>query len=196
MAVRDGNVSILRAPPIPPSDYQLGLDASVARPTRMTVDTVRYWSDYNRVLYHPKSSIQVNDYELNSTLLPFERWESGEELFAGMDREADLLDRDLRGWAEECDALQGVQFVAGGDDAWGGFAARYVERVRDEFGKLGLWVWGLEEESGKGLKVCEEIFVFSSSERHLPTALQRGERRIGAVLRLEDGGAIAVLWRC
>lgn len=154
MAVRDGNVSILKAPPIPQSDYQLGLDAGVAVPTRMTVDTVRYWSDYNRVLYHPKSSIQINDYELYSTLLPFERWESGEELFAGMDREADLLDRDLRGWAEECDALQGVQFVAGGDDAWGGFAARYAERVRDEFGKLGIWVWGLEEESGKGLKVC------------------------------------------
>lgn len=154
MAVRDGNVSILKAPPIPQSDYQLGLEAGLTAPVKVTVDTVRYWSDYSRVLYHPKSCIQINDYELNSTLLPFERWKSGEELFAGMDREDDLLDRDLRGWAEECDALQGIQFVAGGDDAWGGFAARYVERVRDEFGKLGIWVWGLEEERGMGLKVC------------------------------------------
>lgn len=173
MAVRDGNVSILKAPPISQSDYQLGLEAGLAAPTRLTVDTVRYWSDYSRVLYHPKSSIQINDYELNSTLLPFERWESGEELFAGMDREADLLDRDLRGWAEECDALQAIQFVAGGDDAWGGFAARYVERVRDEFGKLGIWVWGLEEEMGKGLKVSlVEVAVLSVPQWYLPTVLQ------------------------
>ncbi|MCJ1471228.1 mtDNA inheritance, partitioning of the mitochondrial organelle [Pseudocyphellaria aurata] len=165
--VWDGNVSIIKAPPVRPSDYQLGLDAGLAAPARLTVDTVRYWSDHSRVLYHPKTSIQINDYELNSALLPFERWESGEELFAGLDREVDVLDRDLRGWAEECDALQGIQFVAGGDDAWGGFAARYVERVRDEFGKLGIWVWALEEERGKGPKVClVEVDVF-----HLPTGI-------------------------
>lgn len=155
--VRNGNVSILKAPPVPQSDYQRGLDAGLAVLTRLTVDTVRYWSDYSRVLYHPKSSIQINDYELNSTLLPFERWESGEELFTGMDHEVDLLDRDLRGWAEECDALQGIQFVAGADDAWGGFATRYVERVRDEFGKLGIWVWGLEEGKGNGFKAKQML---------------------------------------
>lgn len=181
MAVRNGNVSILKAPPIPQSEYQQGLDAGLAAPTRLTTDTVRYWSDYSHVLYHPKSSIQINDYELNSTLLPFERWESGEDLFAGMDRDVDLLDRDLRGWAEECDALQGVQFVAGGDDAWGGFAAKYVERVRDEFGKLGIWVWALEEGRGKGLKVClVEIAVLSFPKWRIPGVLPTRRASYGA----------------
>ena len=86
--------------------------------------------------------------------MPFERWESGEELFAGMDKEHDLLDRDVRVWAEECDQMQGIQVFAGGDDAWAGFAARYVDRLRDEFGKMAIWVWGVEEEQGKGQKVC------------------------------------------
>ena len=175
MVARNGNVSILKAPPIPQSEYQLGLDAGLAVPTRLTTDTVRYWSDYSRVLYHPKSSI-----ELNSTRLPFERWESGEDLFAGLDRDVDLLDRDLRGWAEECDALQGIQFVAGGDDAWGGFAARYVERVRDEFGKLGIWAWALEEERGKGLKVClVEVAVLSFPKWHIPGVLPKKRRHSG-----------------
>jgi len=82
--------------------------------------------------------------------MPFEEWKSGEGLFMSMDRDVDLLDRDVRVWAEECDQMQGIQVYTGGDDAWGGFASRYVERLRDEFGKMALWTWGVEEEHGKG----------------------------------------------
>lgn len=119
----------------------------------MSTETVKYWSDYNRVFYHPRSIIQINDYELGSSLMPFEKWECGEELFSGMDREVDILDRDLRLWAEECDHMQGIQMLMSADDAWGGFAARYLERMRDEFGKLALWVWGIEEEHETGQRV-------------------------------------------
>ena len=44
---------------------------------------------------------------------------------------------------EECDGLQGLQVVTGVDDAWGGWAARWMERLRDEFRKSGIWVWGV-----------------------------------------------------
>ena len=80
--------------------------------------------------------------------MPFEKYDSGEDLFESLDKEHDLLDRDLRLWAEECDQMQGVQVFSGVDDAWGGFAARYVERVRDEYGKVGIWAFGLEGEQG------------------------------------------------
>jgi hypothetical protein len=40
--------------------------------------------------------------------------------------------------------MQGIVMIAGIDDAWGGFAARYAERLRDEIGKGVLWVWGLD----------------------------------------------------
>ena len=79
--------------------------------------------------------------------MPFEHWENGEELFSTLDREVDLLDRDIRFFAEECDAMQGIQIFSGTDDAWGGFAAKYVESLRDEYGKSSVWVWGLEEEN-------------------------------------------------
>ena len=82
--------------------------------------------------------------------MPFEKWENGEELFVSIDRDVDLLDRDVRVWTEECDQMQGIQIFAGEDDAWGGFAARYVERLRDEYGKMAIWVWGLKGEHGKG----------------------------------------------
>lgn len=79
--------------------------------------------------------------------MPFERWTTGEELFSNLDKEHDLLDRDLRPFLEECDQLQGLQMLTSTDDAWGGFAARYLDRIRDELGKTSAWVWGLEEGS-------------------------------------------------
>jgi hypothetical protein len=77
--------------------------------------------------------------------MPFESWEVGEDLFNSLDKEHDLLDRDLRVFAEEADHMQGVQVMAGVDDAWGGFAARYMDRIRDEYGKTTVSFWGLED---------------------------------------------------
>lgn len=138
-----GRTVVQRQDPIAPSAYQQALDAGLET-VRPTTDSVRYWSDFNRVFYHPRSVVQLNDYELNSSLVPFERWDTGEELFAGLDRDQDIVDRDLRPFAEEADQMQGIQVMTTLDDAWGGFASRYVERLRDEYGKTAIWVWGLQ----------------------------------------------------
>lgn len=98
--------------------------------------------------------MQLNDYELNSSMMPFDSWETGEELFRVLDREHDLLDRDLRPFVEESDQMQGIQVIAGTDDAWGGFAARYVDRLRDEYGKTAVLFWGLEDSTERTPRVC------------------------------------------
>lgn len=139
-----GRTVVQKSDPITPSAYQQSLDLGLEPPS-LTTQTVRYWSDFNRVFYHPRSIVQLNEYELNSSLAPFERWETGEELFASLDKEHDIVDRDLRPFVEEADQMQGIQIMATMDDAWGGFASRYAERLRDEYGKTTLWVWGLQE---------------------------------------------------
>ena len=146
-----------QSPEIRQSDFQRSLDKGVPDAYNLSSETVRYWSDFNRIFYHPRSIVQINDYELGSTLMPFEKWESGEELFASMDRNVALLDRDVRVWAEECDQMQGIQVFTGGDDAWSAFAANYVELLRDEFGKMAIWTWGIEEEQGKGQRVSPVV---------------------------------------
>ncbi|KAI1384650.1 tubulin nucleotide-binding domain-like protein [Hypoxylon trugodes] len=138
-----GQTVVHRQQPIQASSYQESLDAGQA-PPELTTSTVRYWSDFNRVFYHPKSIIQLSEYELNSTVMPFEKWHMGEELFGSLDKEHDLLDRDLRPFVEEADQMQGLQVMTGIDDAWGGFAAKYMERLRDEYGKTPIWVFGLQ----------------------------------------------------
>lgn len=143
--------------PISQSAYQKALDEGLDQPPKLSSQTVRYWSDFSRVFYHPRSIIQINDYELGSTIVPFEKWDCGEELFSKLDKDHDLLDRDIRPWAEECDQMQAIQIFASADDAWGGFASRYVEYLRDEYGKTPLWFWGLEEQAGQGQRAKQSI---------------------------------------
>ncbi|KAJ5901574.1 hypothetical protein N7495_002102 [Penicillium taxi] len=140
----DGLEVIQRQVPIPQSDYQKSLDQGTTAP-KLTSETVRYWSDFNRVFYHPRSIVQINDYELNSQIMPFEDWNIGEELFNDLDKEHDLLDRDVRPFAEECDQMRALQIFTGADDAWGGFSSRYIDRLRDEYGKKSIWVWAIED---------------------------------------------------
>ncbi|KKA24155.1 MtDNA inheritance protein Dml1 [Rasamsonia emersonii CBS 393.64] len=161
---RDGNEVVQKQPEIPQNEYQKSLDAGVAPPP-LTAESVRYWSDFNRVFYHPRSIVQLNEYELNSSLMPFEDWGVGEELFGDLDKEHDLLDRDVRPFAEECDQLRALQIFTGSDDAWGGFAARYVDRLRDEYAKTGIWVWAIED--GARLPRHKKILKTSNSTRTL-----------------------------
>jgi hypothetical protein len=91
--------------------------------------------------------------------MPFESYIAGDELFNNIDKEHDILDRDVRPFAEECDQLQGFQLFAGTDDAWGGFTARYVDRLRDEYGKNSIWVWGIENGQ-RGQRVGRAVITF------------------------------------
>ena len=164
--------------PIPPSPYQLALDQGSDLPV-LTPEMVRFWSDYNHVFYHPRSIIQLNEYELNSSLMPFEQWQNGEELFTNLDREHDLVDRDLRPFLEECDQLQGIQIFSNIDDAWGGFTSQYLERMADDLGKGCRWVFGLqdtqratrERQIFHSLNVARSLYAVElTASMHIPCA--------------------------
>ncbi|KAL6876025.1 tubulin nucleotide-binding domain-like protein [Trichoderma longibrachiatum] len=139
-----GKPAVQRQPPLSQSTYQQALDAGLKPSRALQPSDVRYWSDYSRVYYHPKSLVQLYDFELGSSIMPFERFETGAELFESLDKEDEIVDRDWRPFVEECDQMQGVQVFASLDDAWGGFAASYVERLRDEHPKSCIWVWGVQ----------------------------------------------------
>ncbi|KAL6862131.1 tubulin domain-containing protein [Trichoderma novae-zelandiae] len=140
---RPGKPAVHKQTPLSPNTYQKDLDAGI-KPGALKPSDVRYWSDYSRVYYHPKSLVQLYDFELNSSIMPFERFETGAELFESLDKEDEIVDRDWRPFVEECDQMQGVQVYATLDDAWGGFASSYIERLRDEHPKTCIWLWGLQ----------------------------------------------------
>ncbi|KAM0334058.1 hypothetical protein ACHAQA_001078 [Verticillium albo-atrum] len=138
----DGASVVHKLPPVAPTAYQQSLDAGLA-PPEIDASHVRYWSDFSRVFYHPKSLNQLYDYELNSSIRPFDKWPLGQELFQSLDKEHDMVDRDFRPFVEEADQMQAIQLFTTLDDAWGGFAADYLDRMRDEYPKATILVWGL-----------------------------------------------------
>ncbi|KAM4055389.1 tubulin domain-containing protein [Hirsutella rhossiliensis] len=138
-----GQPAVHKQEAVSPSAYQQSLDADT-EPQRPTASTVRYWSDFSRVYLHPRSAVQLYDFELGSSIRPFERFAMGAELFGSLDKEHDIVDRDWRPFVEECDAMQGIQVLTTLDDAWGGFALSYLEALRDEYPKSCIWVWGLQ----------------------------------------------------
>ncbi|KAK5074958.1 hypothetical protein LTR64_001163 [Lithohypha guttulata] len=141
----ENGFTTIKQQPIQQNRYQQDLDAGL--PTRQLKSSdVRYWSDFNRVFFHPRSIVQLSEYTLNDSIRPFENWAAGEDLWRDIDRgSGGLLDRDVRLFVEECDSLQGFQLYSGVDDAWGGWCSRYVDALRDEFGKKSVWVWALED---------------------------------------------------
>jgi len=160
-----------RAEPIPQSIYQKHLDAGLETP-QLDTSMVKYWSDYNRVYYHPKSIVQLSEFDVNDKLMPFESWDVGMDLFEKLEREVDLVDRDLRPFIEECDGLQGLQIMTGVDDAWGGWASGWIERLRDEYGKLSIWTWGLGDAGANTTIPRERRLkqIVNSSRSLLPLA--------------------------
>ncbi|KAI5851143.1 tubulin domain-containing protein [Morchella snyderi] len=139
----DRGTTIQRETPIEPIEYQKNLEAGLPAP-ELDTPSIRYWSDFNRVYYHPRSSIQINEYELGSKIVPFKGFGLGKALFHDLHMEHDLVDRDFRLFAEECDQMQGIQIMTSTDDAWGGFASEYVAALRDEYPKASIVTWGLE----------------------------------------------------
>ncbi|KAG6005507.1 hypothetical protein E4U21_007901 [Claviceps maximensis] len=138
-----GKPAIHKQQPLEPSAYQQSLDAGT-EPPRLTTSQVRYWSDYSRTYFHPRSAVQLYDFELDSSIRPFESFSMGTELFSSLDKEQDIVDRDWRPFVEECDLMQGMQVFTSLDDAWGGFGSSYLEQLRDEYPKSCIWVWGAQ----------------------------------------------------
>ncbi|KAJ4991781.1 misato Segment II myosin-like domain-containing protein [Stagonosporopsis vannaccii] len=161
---------VQKAEQIPQSTYQQHLDAGLM-PPQLSTSTVSYWSDFGRVYYHPKSIVQLSEFDVNDKLMPFESWDVGMDLFQKLEREVDLVDRDLRPFVEECDGLQGLQIMTGVDDAWGGWASGWIERLRDEYGKLSIWTWGLGDQ---GANMTEKRLqqIVNSSRSLQPLAEQ------------------------
>ncbi|KAI0254442.1 tubulin domain-containing protein [Lactifluus subvellereus] len=142
--VWDGAVDEIRQDRIPDIDYQTRLDEEVDEdpaeappdheslvPPLRTSD-VRYWSDYNRVYYLPRSIHKLPD------LADWEAedgdWQGGKETFFRYNLDNALMDDSFRLFVEECDNFQGLQLFTD-NSSFGSFANALLTAFRDEFPK-------------------------------------------------------------
>ncbi|KAN0065448.1 mtDNA inheritance, partitioning of the mitochondrial organelle [Thecaphora frezii] len=132
--------------------------AAPQRPSKRS-SRFRFWSDYSRVYYHPKSLVTVGGQlmapmagsynsqtsdgdDAHDGRTRFERYEQGHVYFKQLERECETLDDNLRWFAEDSDLLQGFQHTVNTSDAFGGLGTAYLEAIQDEFPKATQLVFG------------------------------------------------------
>ncbi|CAK5284476.1 unnamed protein product [Mycena citricolor] len=109
-------------------DEGVAQDAATAQ-----LKDVRYWPDFNRLYYAPRTLQQIPD------LAEWESkegdWAFGGDLFTRYDEDNDLMDGAVRLFVEECETIQGMHIMH--DTAsFGSFVNSLMLSLRDEFTKL------------------------------------------------------------
>ncbi|WBW73355.1 mitochondrial inheritance GTPase, tubulin-like [Schizosaccharomyces osmophilus] len=112
--------------------------------------TIKHWSDFNRLLFDPKYLYPINSLDLNSEGSSFEL---GEEAFRRHNNEQNVWDDSLRPLIEECDGMQGFQFVVDVNTGWSGFMTSYLQYIEDELQDAGLpvWIFGVKNTGGSSV---------------------------------------------
>ncbi|KAI0310860.1 tubulin domain-containing protein, partial [Amylostereum chailletii] len=155
----DGSVYEIRQDRIPQSQYQDRIDEEIDEepyePTsRLQRDEatgpiiqssdVRYWSDYNRVYYLPRSVHKLPDAaDFDNS---GEDWQNGKEVFERYDSDAALMEESFRLFMEECDSFQGLS-VATDSTTFGSFTASFLTAFRDEYTKSPSMVFPILSEA-------------------------------------------------
>ncbi|KAJ7776805.1 mtDNA inheritance protein Dml1 [Mycena maculata] len=129
--------------PVRKSRYQADmeeLDLDYGDTSDAQLDDVRYWSDFNRLFYVPRTVQKIpdvpewEDAEGN--------WTAGHETFTRFDEDTGLMEGPFRLFLEECETIQGIQIIHDAS-TFGGFIDSFLTSLRDDFVKLPLLVWPL-----------------------------------------------------
>ncbi|XP_028078157.1 protein misato homolog 1 isoform X2 [Camellia sinensis] len=91
---------------------------------------VQYWTDFSKVHYHPQSLYELNG--LWTDVQQFNNYGIGRDAFSEGLRGEEINER-LRFFIEECDHIQGIQFIVDDSGGFSGVAAEFLENIADEY---------------------------------------------------------------
>jgi hypothetical protein len=139
---------------IPTHEYQRALDEGILEP-KLTVDNTKYWTDYLRVVCHPKSLLSIPGWEYDPVDYPlgrsvgahteqsFSSYAAGIDQWEDVNTDKEYLESHFRPVLEQCDMLQGINLAVDMDSGWGGFASKVLEELRDNYvPNATLFSWG------------------------------------------------------
>ncbi|XP_044499577.1 protein misato homolog 1-like isoform X2 [Mangifera indica] len=90
---------------------------------------VQYWTDFSKVHYHPQSLYELSGLWMD--VQEFDNYGIGRDASSGSFRE-DTCER-LRFFVEECDHVQGFQFIVDDSGGFSAVAADFLENIADEY---------------------------------------------------------------
>uniref|UniRef100_A0A251SE13 Tubulin/FtsZ, GTPase domain-containing protein n=2 Tax=Helianthus annuus TaxID=4232 RepID=A0A251SE13_HELAN len=93
-------------------------------------DGVQYWTDFSKVHYHPQSLFELNGLWMDPK--EFNNYGIGRNTVSeGL--QGDEINERLRFFMEECDHVQGIQFMVDDSGGFSGVAASLLENIADEY---------------------------------------------------------------
>ncbi|XVE87181.1 hypothetical protein DITRI_Ditri18aG0095400 [Diplodiscus trichospermus] len=90
---------------------------------------VQFWTDFSKVHYHPQSLYEINGLWMDAQ--EFDNYGVGRDVFTGNLRGEEICDR-LRFFVEECDHIQGFQFIVDDSGGFSPVASDFLESIADE----------------------------------------------------------------
>ncbi|XP_015576764.1 protein misato homolog 1 isoform X3 [Ricinus communis] len=91
---------------------------------------VNFWTDFSKVHYHPQSLYELCGLWMDSQ--EFDNYGAGRDIFSEGLRGEEVSER-LRFFVEECDHIQGFQFIVDDSGAFSALAADFLENIADEY---------------------------------------------------------------
>ncbi|CAN6361608.1 unnamed protein product [Urochloa humidicola] len=108
---------------------------------------VKFWTDYSKVQYHPQSL-----YELYGSWTDFDKFDNygtAREVVSEWSQMEELNER-LRFFVEECDRIQGIQFIVDDSGGFSSVAAQYLESIADEYTNTPVLLYCVREPVSHG----------------------------------------------
>lgn len=101
---------------------------------------VKYWTDYSKVHYHPRSLYEFTGLWMDSQ--EFDNYGIGRDAISEGFRGEEINER-LRFFVEECDHIQGFQFVVDDSGGFSAAAADLLETIADEYGNIPVLLYSV-----------------------------------------------------
>ncbi|XP_042512645.1 protein misato homolog 1 isoform X2 [Macadamia integrifolia] len=93
-------------------------------------NNVQYWTDFSKVHYHPRSLYELNGLWMD--VQEFNNYGIGRNVFSEGSR-GEEMNEQLRFFMEECDHIQGIQFIVDDSGGFSSVASDFLENIADEY---------------------------------------------------------------
>ncbi|THU90558.1 tubulin nucleotide-binding domain-like protein [Dendrothele bispora CBS 962.96] len=140
----NGPVTEYKQTQVPENPYQTQLSTDGIEEYSPESEDVRYWSDFNRVFYHPRSLHMLPD--IPEWHDPQGDWTYGLEMFSQYNQDIHLMETSVRLFLEECDSFQGMQ-VMNDTSSFGSFTRSFLTAFQDELSHTSSMVLPLLSDS-------------------------------------------------
>ncbi|KAK8968850.1 hypothetical protein KSP40_PGU000338 [Platanthera guangdongensis] len=91
---------------------------------------VQYWTDFSKVQYHPRSMYELHG--LWTDCEKFDNYGIGEDTLS-ISLQSEEMNERLRFFIEECDCIQGIQFIVDDSGGFSAIAASFLEDIADDY---------------------------------------------------------------